>query len=321
MTAKLADPPSARAAAPNVDAKRLHGVWCPTLTPVDADLNPDTGRLHEHVAWLLEGGCHGVGLFGTTGEANSFSVAERKAVLESVVAAGVPTDRLMVGTGCCALTDTVALTRHAAELGCRNVLMLPPFYYKGVSDEALHRSYGEVIDRVADPDLVICLYHFPKLSGVPITLGLIERLVASFPDTIGGVKDSSGDPDSLAAFLAAFPDLAIFPGSEVLLLDGLKQGGAGCITATANVHAAAVRRVYGSWTASDGETEDRQAYATAIRETIQTQPMIPMLKNLVAGARGDADWLRVRPPMIELGDAARADVERKLDDLGFVFGG
>ena len=300
---------------------RLAGIWCPALTPLDADLNPDSGRLADHVAWLLSTGCNGVALFGTTGEATSFSVDERMAMLDAVRAAGVDGDRLAVGTGCCALTDSVRLTRHAVESGCRHVLMLPPFYYKGVGDEALFRSYAEIIERVGAAELDITLYHFPKLSGVPITHGLIERLVAAYPDQIGGVKDSTGDPDSTAGFLAAFPGLAIFPGTEAFLLDALRDGVAGTITATANVHAGAIRRVYDAWCAGADDAAALQVPVTAIREAIQAQPLVPMLKHLVATARGDDAWLRVRPPLAALPAADCAAVEGALNDLGFVFGG
>jgi 4-hydroxy-tetrahydrodipicolinate synthase len=312
---KLMDSPATTA------GDRLAGVWCPALTPLDADLNPDPGRLVDHVAWLLSSGCNGVGLFGTTGEATSFSVDERMAMLDAVLTAGIDSDRLAVGTGCCALTDSVRLTRHAVESGCRHVLMLPPFYYKGVGDEALFRSYAEIIERVGAAELDIILYHFPKLSGVPITHGLIERLIAAYPAQIGGVKDSTGDADSTAGFLAAFPDLAIFPGTEAFLLDALRGGAAGTITATANVHAGAARRVYDAWCAGSEDADALQVPVTAVRQAIQVQPMVPMLKYLVAKARSDDAWLRVRPPIATLPVADCAAVEHTLDDLGFVMGG
>ncbi len=170
-------------------------------------------------------------------------------------------------------------------------------------------------------ELDIILYHFPKLSGVPITHGLIERLIAAYPAQIGGVKDSTGDADSTAGFLAAFPDLAIFPGTEAFLLDALRGGAAGTITATANVHAGAARRVYDAWCAGSEDADALQVPVTAVRQAIQVQPMVPMLKYLVAKARSDDAWLRVRPPIATLPVADCAAVERTLDDLGFVMGG
>jgi 4-hydroxy-tetrahydrodipicolinate synthase len=190
------------------------GIWAPALTPLDQDLKPDGARFAAHATWLLETGCHGLAVFGTTGEATSFSVAERIALLEAALAAGLPPERLLVGAGCCALSDTLALTAHAAAVGCKNVLMLPPFYYKDMSDEGLAESFARVIDAVGDPALGVYLYHFPKLSGVPITHGLLARLSGAYPGVIKGVKDSSGDPDSTAGFIRSFPDLAIFPGTS-----------------------------------------------------------------------------------------------------------
>ena len=158
---------------------RIAGVWCPVLTPVDQDLKPDAVRFVAHARWLLDEGCHGLVVFGTTGEANSFSVEERIAFLEAILDAGLPRDRMLVGTGCCALSDTVRLTKHALSLGITGVLALPPFYYKNLSDEALFGSFDQVIQRVADTSFALYLYHFPSLSGVPITPGLLERLGAA----------------------------------------------------------------------------------------------------------------------------------------------
>ena len=296
------------------------GIWAPAVTPLNEDLAPDGVRLAAHVGWLLDNGCHGVALFGTTGEATSFAVDERCQVLDALLAAGVPADRLMVGTGCCALTDTLRLTRHALEAGCRRVLMLPPFYYKGMSDEGLADSYSAVIERLGRSDLEIFLYHFPKLSGVPITAGLVERLCAAYPGLIKGIKDSSGDPDSVADFLTRFPDLAIFPGTEALLLTGLKQGGAGCITASANVNPAAIRRVYDAWRAESGEAEALQEIITAHRLALQSNPLIPTLKRLIALERDDPAWLTLRPPLRPTGEGDAARQDAALKAAGFAFG-
>ena len=206
-------------------ADRLGGVWCPVLTPLDGDLRPDPARFVAHARWLLEEGCHGLVVFGTTGEANSFSVEERSDLLETALGAGLPRERILVGTGCCALTDSVRLTRHALALGVAGVLMLPPFYYKDCPDEALFASFDEVIQRVGTDRFQLYLYHFPRLSGVPITPGLIERLLRRYPDTVKGVKDSSGDWSNTEMLIERFPELAIFPGAETLLLPGLEAGG------------------------------------------------------------------------------------------------
>jgi 4-hydroxy-tetrahydrodipicolinate synthase len=303
------------------ESETAAGIWAPAVTPVDRDLQPDPERFAAHVRWLLASGCHGVAVFGTTGEANSFSVDERIALLDATLEAGIPPERLMVGTGCCALTDSVRLTRHAIHSGCARVLMLPPFYYKGVSDEALYASYAAVIDRVGNEALAVYLYHFPRLSGVAITTGLVERLLASpYAGAIQGIKDSSGDRESTLDFTARFPGLAVFPGTETLLLAGLEAGGAGCITASANVNAPAIRRVYDAWAAGSAEAAGLQAIIGAQRAALQSQAMIPTLKRLLARAHNDPAWLAVRPPMLATSESGAAEQDAALAAAGFAFG-
>ena len=294
-----------------------HGVWSPVLVPLRPDLSIDPERFIAHAHWLLAQGCHGLALFGTTSEANSFSVSERKALLERVVEAGISPEHLMVGTGCCALTDSVELTRHAVDAGCRRVLMLPPFYYKGMSDEGLFRSFAEVVERVGTPDLRVFLYHFPRLSGVPVTEGLIALLVDAFPEVVAGVKDSSGDWSNTRMMLDRFPRLAIFPGSEVFLLDGLRAGGAGCITATSNVNAAGARAVFDAWIAGRDDADAGQAAATRIRRAIDRHPGIPAQKYVIAHHRSDPAWRAVRPPMTPLADDSGRDLLGALSDTEF----
>ena len=294
-----------------------HGVWSPVLVPLRPDLSIDSERFVAHARWLLAQGCHGLALFGTTSEANSFSVSERKALLEEVIDAGIPPECLMIGTGCCALTDSVELTRHAMDAGCRRVLMLPPFYYKGMSDEGLFRNFAEVIDRVGNSDLRILLYHFPRLSGVPVTEGLIALLVDAFPEVIAGVKDSSGDWSNTRMMLDHFPHLAVFPGSEVFLLDGLRAGGAGCITATSNVNAAGARAIFDAWNDGHDASDTKQEEATAVRRAIDRHPGIPAQKYLLAQYRNDPAWRTVRPPMLALTDDAGRDLVDALADTEF----
>jgi 4-hydroxy-tetrahydrodipicolinate synthase len=298
-------------------AKPAHGVWSPALTPLDADLAPDHRRFADHLRWLKGQGLHGVALLGSTGEANCFSVDERKALLDTALGTGIPSDALMVGTGCCALTDSVDLTRHAAESGCTNVLVLPPFYYKGIPEDGLFRSFAEVIDRVGRDDIRVYVYHFPRLTGVDITPALVARLAAAYPGIVAGVKDSSGDFDGTLAFIEACPDLAIFPGSETYLLAGLRAGGVGCITATANVNAAAIRNVFDLWAAEDAGVDAAQDAITATRKAIEGNPLPPALKHILAHHRGDAAWRTVRPPFTELSAAAGDKLLADLQALGY----
>ena len=280
-------------------SQRIKGVLSPVVTPFTRDLAPDADRFVRHCKWLLSHGCSGLAVFGTNSEANSLSVDERVMLLEALVEAGVPASKLMPGTGCSALSDSVVLTAHAVKLGCAGVLMLPPFYYKGVSDEGLFRNFSEVVQRVADDRLQLYLYHIPPVSSVPISLGLIERLLKAHPKSIAGIKDSSGDWNNTKAVLDAFAKSGfdVFAGSETFLLDNMRHGGVGCITATGNVNPAAIDKVYRNWQSADADK--LQAGITATRMAVQKVPMIPALKAIVAKFSDDPEWSTVRPPLIE----------------------
>ena len=227
----------------------------------------------------------------------------------------------MPGTGCCAFPDTVELTRAALKLGCAGVLMLPPFYYKGVPDDGLFRSYAEVIERVGDTRLRIYLYHIPPVSQVPISLALIERLLDAYPGTIAGIKDSSGDWNNMRAMLERFQPRGfdVFAGSETFLLATLRGGGAGCITATGNVNPGAIARLAREWRSEDADRQ--QAQLDAVRAAFQQFPMIPALKAAIAHYADDAAWTAVRPPLVELDGAQRRTLEQALESLSFVMPG
>jgi 4-hydroxy-tetrahydrodipicolinate synthase len=297
-------------------ADRIRGVLSPVVTPFDRELRPDGKRLTQHCRWLLEQGV-GLAVFGTNSEANSMSVAEKVVLLEELIAAGLPPGRMMPGTGCSAFTDTVELTRHAVRLGCAGALMLPPFYYKAVSDEGLFRSYAEVIERVGDRRLQIYLYHIPPVSQVPISLSLIERLLKAYPGTIAGIKDSSGDWSNTQAMLERFqsPEFDVFAGSEAFLLATLRGGGAGCITAAANVNPGPIARLARSWQQSDADAQ--QAALNTIRGVFQQFPMIPALKAAIAHYSNEPAWVTVRPPLVELDDAQRNALAQGLHSAGF----
>ena len=302
---------------PSAQSRAIHGVWSPVLVPMGDDFSIDMERFLDHARWLLDQGCHGLALFGTTSEANSFSLEERMQVLEAALAAGIDPQQIMVGTGCCALPDSVRLTRHAVDNGCKKVLMLPPFYYKGVSDAGLYRSFAEVIDRIGDDDLRVLFYHFPKLSGVPITVGLIELLLADYPGVIAGLKDSSGDWSNSADLIERFPEMCIFPGSERYLLQGLHHGAAGCITATANVNAAGARGVWDAWADNAEDLDARDSDMIAARTAIEVYPVIPAQKFLLARHRKDPKWRRVRPPLLDLDEQEGAELLAALARIDF----
>lgn len=291
------------------------GVLTPVVTPFDASLNPDAHKLTRQCEWLLSQGV-GLAVFGTNSEANSMSVAEKGALLDALVDGGIPGERLMPGTGCCALSDSVALTRHAVELGCAGVLMLPPFYYKGVSDDGLYRNYAEVIERIGDERLRIYLYHIPPIAQVGLSVDLIERLVKDYPGTIAGIKDSSGDWANTAAMLERnWEDFRVFVGSETFLLANMRNGGAGCISATANVNPGAIARLYDSWQRDDADKQ--QEKLNAVRAVVQAYPMIPALKAIVARFAGDDSWASTRPPLQPLSVDQRGSLYQRLDAVGF----
>lgn len=300
---------------------RLRGVLSPAVTPFRQDLSPDPDRFIRHCRWLLANGCSGLAIFGTNSEANSMSVEERMVLLEQLVQAGIPANRLMPGTGCCALTDSVRLSAHAAALGCAGVLMLPPFYYKDASEEGLYRNYAEIIERVGSAQLQLYLYHIPPVAQVGIPLGLIERLLRSYPRSVAGIKDSSGDWKTTQAFLNTFAQSGfdVFAGSEVFLLANLRAGGVGCITATGNVNPASINALYSNW--NEANADDLQAGITATRTLFQKYPMIPALKAAIAHHSGDAGWSTVRPPLTELNPAQYLGLVADLEKHGFTMQG
>lgn len=284
----------------NVSSERMSGVLCPVVTPFNEDLSPDPDRLIRQCQWLTSQNV-GLAVFGTNSEANSLSVEEKMMLLDRLVAAGIDTSQMMPGTGCCALTDTVRLTEHTVRLGCAGTLMLPPFYYKGVSDDGLFASFAEVIERVGESSLRIYLYHIPPVSEVGISIDLIERLIRAYPDNVVGVKDSSGDWDNTNAMLARrWDDFRVFAGAETFLLQNMRGGGAGCISATANINPAAIDRLYREW--QSPEAESLQGELDEIRDTAMAYPMIPALKATVAHFANDTQWRTVRPPLVALAD-------------------
>ena len=299
---------------------RLRGVLSPVLTPFTNDLEPDQGRFVQHCRWLLDSGV-GLAVFGTNSEANSLSVAERLNLLDVLLAAGIDPARLMPGTGCCALPDTVELTKKAVGAGCAGVLMLPPFYYKNASDDGLFRSYSEVIQRVGDGRLRVYLYHIPPVAQVPLSLALIERLLGEYPGTIAGIKDSSGDWNNTAAMLHSFQSdgFDVFCGSEVFLLQTLRGGGAGCITATGNVNPAAIVDLYESW--QQPGADERQAALTATRREFEIMPMIVSMKAAIAWQRNDEQWHNVRPPLMNAPAGKAVLLREALTQRGFAMPG
>ena len=295
---------------------RIRGVLAPVVTPFDAELKPDARRFVQHCQWLVSQNV-GLAFFGTNSEANSLSVNERIALLDALVSSGVDPAKMMPGTGCCALTDSVELTRRAVDAGCAGVLMLPPFFYKAVSEDGLFRSYSEIIQRVGNSRLRIYLYHIPPVSQVSISAGLIERLLKAYPGIIAGIKDSSGDWNNTDMLLKNFQSESfdVFCGSEVFLLQNMRGGGAGSITATGNVNPAMIHDLFVNWQQKDAD--EKQAKITAIRRAFELIPLIPSMKSVIAWKRNDPQWAEVRPPLMSAPKDKAEQLRSTLDEMGF----
>jgi 4-hydroxy-tetrahydrodipicolinate synthase len=312
--------------------QRIRGVLAPVVTPFKRNLSPDCQRFIRHCRWLLSHNC-GLAVFGTNSEANSMSAEERMKLLDTVVAAGVDASRMMPGTGCCSITETVELTAHAVKHGCAGVLMLPPFYYKDVSEEGLYRYFSEVVQRVGNKRLKIYLYHIPPVAIVGITPKLVERLLKAYPDAIAGMKDSSGDWNNTKTFLDAFArgGFEIFVGSESFLLANMRNGGAGTISATANVNPAAIYELYAKLEASrrsavasavsaDLDLQEQQSKLNVVRDVFVSRKfpsMIAALKQAIAIYRNDPEWARIRPPLVELTRQQSKSLAKELSAIDF----
>jgi 4-hydroxy-tetrahydrodipicolinate synthase len=288
---------------------KLQGVIAAIATAVDDKGEPDCARSTALARFLLANGCDGLNVLGTTGEATSFSLEQRKRVMSAYSEAGLPLDRLMVGTGAASVADAVALTRHAAELGFAAALLLPPFYYKGVPDDGLF-AYVEIIVRAtaAEP-IPIYLYHFPAQSGLPWHVKLVGRLVASFGTRIVGLKDSSGDMAYAREATKVAPGFKVFPSTEAVLMEARAGAFAGCISATANLNADLCARAW-----RDGDA-DALAAAVSIRKLFDGKQLVPGVKALIAHIHDDAGWARVQPPLSAFSPSDEAAVSSAYDSL------
>ncbi|KPQ06313.1 MAG: 4-hydroxy-tetrahydrodipicolinate synthase [Rhodobacteraceae bacterium HLUCCA12] len=294
---------------------QFSGLLVPAITPFTADGDADTPAFVGFCRWLLAQGAHGLAVFGTTSEGTSLTVAERMTLLDALVEGGIPPSVLMPGVGSPAMGDTVALTRHAVALGCGGVLSLPPYYYKPASEDGLYAWYAGVIERVGSAALGLWLYHIPQMSGVGIPLSLIERLIAEFPQTVPGIKDSSGDWANTEAMLKAFPGFRVFPSSESVLLKATGLGAAGCITATGNINPHGIRALYdGRETA---QADELQQQAATIRAILSDYPLIQGCKAVLSAELDDPRLAPLRPPLTPLPADKETDLRNRLDAAGW----
>jgi 4-hydroxy-tetrahydrodipicolinate synthase len=288
-------------------SSKLHGVIAAIATAVDGSGEPDCARSVALARFLLANGCDGLNVLGTTGEATSFSREQRQRVMTAYRDAGLPLDRLMVGTGAASVADAVALTRHAATLGFAGALVLPPFYYKGVPDDGLVAYVETLVEATVATPIAIYLYHFPAQSGLPWHVALIERLRQRFGTRIVGLKDSSGDMAYARAAAALAPDFRVFPSTEAVLMEARTGAFAGCISATVNLNPDLCAR---AWRGADAAALDA---AVAIRKLFDGKPLVPGVKALLAHIHRDAAWARVMTPLSAFSPADRAAVTASYD--------
>lgn len=295
----------------------ISGVFCASATPVLEDGSPDHAAFAVHAKALLEDGCDGIALLGTTGEANSFSIAQRRDLLERVIESGIDPQRLLPGTSQTNVADTVTLMRHAVDAGVKATVVLPPFYYKGVSDEGLFRFYAEAIEGVGSDDLRVVLYHIPPIAQVGLSVELVGRLLEAFPGIVVGIKDSSGKLDSMQTFASTFENFSVLAGADPFMLPLLRSGGAGCITSSSNLIGRHLRVVFDNFfdPAQDAKVEAAQARINAWRDLSNAYVQLPTIKAMLAKRRNHPGWTRVRPPLVDLQPAELENVWAQMAEL------
>jgi 4-hydroxy-tetrahydrodipicolinate synthase len=296
----------------------LQGLWCATLSPLDKRGAFDGARLATHAQRLFAAGVDGIAPFGTTGEGQSFSVAERRAGLDALISAGIAPQRMLAATGCAALPDAIELTRHALAAGCAGALVLPPFFFKDVTDEGIYAAYAALIDGVGDNRLRLYLYHIPQVSGVGLSVAMVSRLAAAYPVVVAGVKDSSGSFDNSRELVAALPQLSIFVGHEPHLPALRKLGGAGTICGIANLYPRLMRRLYDS--SLDSSPGGELPLIESVIAALMRFPIFGALKSLQAELSGDASWRALRAPLLPLSTADARALNQAVAAAGIVPG-
>ena len=293
----------------------IRGLIAPILSPFTDDLSFDQITYNKLAKNLLGSGCAGLTPFGTTGEALSIGVEDRKRALDGLIASGIDPSVLIPGTGLCNLSESVALSQQAVDAGCEGVMVLPPFYFKDVSDEGLLHYYEEFIDRVNRDNLRIYLYHIPQVSGVGLSIELVDALREKYPTIVVGIKDSSGDWGNTKNLLD-MEDFIVYPGSELQLVEAMKMGAPGCISATANLNS---RRISGVIKHCEDENWDKAAAShepvIQTRLVFQNYSPIPAQKALLAQITRQESWRNVRPPLMSLDNEKMRQLKEELDAI------
>lgn len=290
----------------DVMTEAIRGFWVASATPLATDGGVNHARLAAHAKQLFGKGVDGVVLFGTTGEGTSFNVTERVATIEAVLKAGVAPERIGIGGGFPAISDSIALTRAVLGLGLRHVLYLPPYFDRSVTPEGIEDAFAAILDGVADDRLRAYLYHIPQISGVAIPTSVAANLRKRYGKLVAGLKDSSGDFKQFQAFRAAAPELAITVGNETDIARAIAAGGAGTICGMANIAPELVKAMI------DGKDVEARMQA-AVDIVVKSPSFLATLKAILAAQTGEASWLRVRPPLRALSDGTA--LKRKLDEL------
>ena len=298
----------------------IKGLISPILTPFNDDLSINNGVYREFAKHLLDNGCSGLAPFGTTGEALSVGNKERMKSIEELINSGIDPNVLIPGTGLCNIPDTVMISRHAMNLGCHGVMVLPPFYYKDMNEEGIFNHYDELINRIDHPNLKIYLYHIPQVSGVGLSIDLVKKLKQTFPNIIVGIKDSSGDWKNTEALLN-IEELIVYPGAELPVIEAIKLGAPGCISATANLNSSDIARVIDLCHQKEWDNaEELHKKVKSVRLLFQDYAPIPAQKRLLAKKTGDEVWSNVRPPLISMSKEKGDDLANELNNnFGYSF--
>ena len=292
------------------------GIYAASLTPFTSSYEPEIPMLISHVQWLLGNGADGVALLGSTGEANSMTLKQRQSIIEQS-ARKLPVDQLLIGTGSCALKDAIKLTKVSIDEGIYAVLVLPPFYYKPLNDESVIRFYSELIGAVKDSKLRIIFYNFPKFTGYNFDHNVIGKMKQRFGEIAAGIKDSSGNWDNMESVAQNVSDFKVYSGTETYLLETLLNGGAGCITATANLIATECQQVFQDW--KNDQLEDamqKQKQLTSLRKAFECYPFVSELKSIFADHKDLNEWRHVMPPFGLLMEDQLNVLKEKVENLG-----
>ena len=292
----------------------IKGLIAPILSPFDNDLKFNQNMYNDLAHDLLENGCSGLAPFGTTGEALSLSNKERMNALEGLLNSGIKADQLIPGTGLCNFPDTVMISKHALDLGCHGVMTLPPFYFKGMSDEGLFDYFEKLIEEINHSKLKIYLYHIPQVSGVGLSIDLVSKLKKTYPDIVVGIKDSSGDWENTKSLLG-IDDLVVYPGAELPVIEAIKLGAPGCISATANLNGGDISKVINFCHDNEWEkAEDLHKKVTKVRLLFQDYAPIPAQKGLLAKKTKNSEWLNVRPPLKSISNDKVSELANTLNN-------